>query len=53
MMYDPSATRSSMENSSSSETNNSLANAIFLTFDGSLSTLTFRVCMSVHLHTFK
>jgi len=39
MMYDPSATRSSMEHSSSPETNSSLAIAIFLTFYGSLSFL--------------
>jgi hypothetical protein len=38
-MYDPSATRSSMEHSPSSETNSSLAIEIFLTFYGSLSFL--------------
>ena len=36
MMYDPSATRSSIEHNPSSETNSSLAIAIFLMFYGSL-----------------
>jgi hypothetical protein len=37
MMYDLSATHSSMEHSPSPETNSSLAIAIFLTFYGNLS----------------